>query len=73
MEGQVFNDSEVTISFRRKELSLENFNAYLSNPGQNKEKFMFEFNSEYEDGVGIQQKSSQASYLAVVFQKNIKK
>jgi hypothetical protein len=40
MEGQIYNKSTATIGFKRKELTLENFNMILANPGQNREKFL---------------------------------
>lgn len=73
MEGQIYNKSTAKIGFKRKELTLENFNMIVANPGQNREKFLIEFSSEVEDGVGIHQKVNQVAYLAVAFNKsNIK-
>jgi hypothetical protein len=40
MEGQIYNKSTATIGFKRKELTLENFNIIVANPGQNREKFL---------------------------------
>jgi hypothetical protein len=42
----------------------------IANPGQNREKFLIEFSSEAEDGVGIPQKVGQVAYLAVTFNKS---
>lgn len=67
MEGQIYNKSTAKISFKRKELTLDNFNIILANPGQNREKFLIELSSDYEDGVGITQKANQVAYLAVTF------
>lgn len=67
MEGQIYNKSTAKISFKRKELTLDNFNIILANPGQNREKFLIELSSEYEDGVGITQRANQVAYLAVTF------
>lgn len=72
MEGQIYNKSTAKISFKRKELTLENFNIILANPGQNREKFLIELSSEYEDGVGITQKANQVAYLAVTFNRGAK-
>lgn len=70
MEGQIYNKSTATIGFKRKELTLENFNIIIANPGQNREKFLVQFSSEVEDGVGIPQKVAQVAYLAVTFNKS---
>lgn len=70
MEGQIYNKSTATIGFKRKELTLENFSMIVANPGQNREKFLIQFSSEVEDGVGIPQKVGQVAYLAVTFNKS---
>ena len=40
MEGQIPNKSNVSVVFKRKELTLDNFNMIQNNPGQAREKFL---------------------------------
>lgn len=70
MEGQIFNRSSVSISIKRKELTLENFQAILNNPNQNKEKFLIEFSCEVVDAMDIPRQSQQVSYMGVQFVKS---
>lgn len=69
MEGQILAKGSVTVSFKRKELTLENFNMIQSNPGQIKEKFLIELSCSVEDSVGIMQKKEQIAILGVSFSK----
>lgn len=67
MDGQIMNKSTANIDFKRKELTLENFNIIQNNPGQAREKFLIEFTCDVEDSVGIMQKLQQVAYLGVGF------
>lgn len=68
MEGQIYNKETIQVHFKRKELTLENYDLMITNPSQ-REKFLIEFTSEVEDGVGIIQKDKQVAYLSVTFLK----
>jgi hypothetical protein len=67
MDGQIAPKSSVTIGFKRKELTLENFNMIQNNPGQFREKFLIELSCEVEDSVGIMQKKERVAMMGVTF------
>lgn len=52
MEGNIYNKDTVKVSFRRKEMSVDSFEALQKNPLQNKEKFLVEFNCKTTDNIG---------------------